>query len=163
MSAELVSVLVARDRPCHRITAPLLPLPLDLLHISASIDPPSAGPVAHFCAQRSDQGWGCGWRNIQIMASHLLLRGTVAGGTDQIMASHLLLRRQEAAGGTEAGAGGREGSPIGATLFGGAGFVPDIGGSGRGERVCGPAVIRPGRGKRVWGLVEEEESTGPYP
>ena len=74
-----------------------------------------AGPVAHFCAQRSDQGWGCGWRNIQIMASHLLLRGPGAGGT-------------------EAGSGGLEGG-IGAALFGGAGFVPDIGGSGRGGGV----------------------------
>ena len=80
------------------------------------------------------------------MASHLLLRGTVAGGTDQIMASHLLLRRQEAAGGTEAGAGGREGRPIGATLFGGAGFVPDIGGSGRGKGMGRGCAAQPSLG-----------------
>ena len=31
-----------------------------------------AGDVDHFQTERSDSGWGCGWRNIQMVCSHLL-------------------------------------------------------------------------------------------
>lgn len=34
------------------------------------------GPVQHFCAAPEDKGWGCGYRNCQMLASHLLLRGS---------------------------------------------------------------------------------------
>ncbi|KAF5837111.1 peptidase family C78-domain-containing protein [Dunaliella salina] len=34
-----------------------------------------SGPVHHLCSSRQDQGWGCGWRNIQMQISHLLARG----------------------------------------------------------------------------------------
>lgn len=33
-----------------------------------------AGPVDHYESQEADQKWGCGWRNIQMMASYLLRR-----------------------------------------------------------------------------------------
>ncbi|KXZ45539.1 hypothetical protein GPECTOR_53g125 [Gonium pectorale] len=50
-------------------------------------------PLQHFGAAAADRGWGCGWRNIQMLSSALLLR-----------------------------------SPqLRAALYGGAGFVPDIG------------------------------------
>ncbi|CAL8463782.1 g3316 [Coccomyxa elongata] len=32
-----------------------------------------SGPVHHFHAASQDSGWGCGWNNIQMLASHLLL------------------------------------------------------------------------------------------
>lgn len=52
------------------------------------------GDIDHFQSNESwDVGWGCGWRNIQMLSSHLIRQ------------------RQEA----------RE------TLYGGSGFVPDIG------------------------------------
>lgn len=35
------------------------------------------GHVDHFCSGREDLGWGCGWRNIQMGASHLLRRRQV--------------------------------------------------------------------------------------
>ncbi|PNH08235.1 Zinc finger with UFM1-specific peptidase domain protein [Tetrabaena socialis] len=50
-------------------------------------------PLQHFGAGASDRGWGCGWRNIQMLSSALLLRSP---------------QLREA-------------------LYGGAGFVPDIG------------------------------------
>lgn len=31
-----------------------------------------AGDVDHFQSEKSDSGWGCGWRNIQMVCSHLL-------------------------------------------------------------------------------------------
>ena len=33
-----------------------------------------AGPVDHFCSEMDDLGWSCGWRNMQMIASHLLQR-----------------------------------------------------------------------------------------
>ncbi|KAK9805023.1 hypothetical protein WJX73_003581 [Symbiochloris irregularis] len=33
-----------------------------------------AGGLQHICTQPQDAGWGCGWRNIQMLTSHLLLR-----------------------------------------------------------------------------------------
>ena len=31
-----------------------------------------AGDVDHFQTEKGDSGWGCGWRNIQMVCSHLL-------------------------------------------------------------------------------------------
>ena len=33
-----------------------------------------AGPVDHICSAPGDMGWGCGWRNMQMLATHLLRR-----------------------------------------------------------------------------------------
>lgn len=33
----------------------------------------AAGPVTFCCRGQADAGWGCGYRNIQMQASHLLL------------------------------------------------------------------------------------------
>lgn len=30
------------------------------------------GDVDHFQSEQKDTGWGCGWRNIQMVCSHLL-------------------------------------------------------------------------------------------
>lgn len=43
------------------------------------------GSVQHMSRQYADSGWGCGYRNIQMMVSHLLkrsteLRSTLFGG-----------------------------------------------------------------------------------
>ncbi len=51
------------------------------------------GAVQHFSSQAPDSGWGCGFKNLQMLLSHLLQRGPAV---------------KEA-------------------LFGGVGFVPDIG------------------------------------
>ena len=36
-----------------------------------------AGHVDHYQATNSDSGWGCGWRNIQMLSSHLVQRDEV--------------------------------------------------------------------------------------
>jgi hypothetical protein len=42
------------------------------------------GPVEHFSVQSHDSGWGCGWRNMQMLISHVLatrpVRGAAAAG-----------------------------------------------------------------------------------
>lgn len=77
----------------HRIEGGLITLLKNCLECENSTSMIS-GYVDHFQSIRSeDMGWGCGWRNIQMVSSHLLME------------------RQEA----------RE------ALFGGSGFVPDIG------------------------------------
>ena len=40
-----------------------------------------AGPVNHFPSQTADRGWGCGWRNMQMIASYLLQRDQVCKAT----------------------------------------------------------------------------------
>jgi hypothetical protein len=55
----------------------------------------NAGAVGfHSGSGQADSGWGCGYRNIQMQASHQLMRGDPA---------------------------------VRAALFGGCGFVPDVG------------------------------------
>jgi len=38
----------------------------------------AAGPLHHYHAAPQDVAWGCGWRNIQMLSSHLLQRNEVA-------------------------------------------------------------------------------------
>jgi len=33
--------------------------------------------VDHICSMPGDLGWGCGWRNMQMLATHLLRRRQV--------------------------------------------------------------------------------------
>ncbi|GAX82300.1 hypothetical protein CEUSTIGMA_g9729.t1 [Chlamydomonas eustigma] len=79
-----------------------------------------SGPVQHLSGQYNDRGWGCGWRNIQMISSHLLVHCRRSSGRPH-----------------EDGRGGRGSLPqeeissndkltIQRALFGGAGFVPDI-------------------------------------
>jgi hypothetical protein len=49
---------------------PLVPPPLS--RCAPSFAP--AGYAAHVCRQSLDSGWGCGYRNLQMLASHLLAR-----------------------------------------------------------------------------------------
>lgn len=56
-----------------------------------------SGPVVHFGGQRADAGWGCGYRNIQMQASHFLAAAQTSGQ-----------------------------SALVSSLFGGAGVVPDV-------------------------------------
>ena len=71
-----------------------------------------SGPVRHFRSQYSDQGWGCGWRNIQMMTSYALDLEEAAVGTS---------RDDSAAKDIPAG------ESLSSRLFGGMRFVPDIG------------------------------------
>eukprot|EP00210_Caulerpa_lentillifera_P009594 g9151.t1 len=48
-----------------------------------------AGPTQHFCAQSEDRGFGCGYRNLQMLVSHLLTRseihrGVLFGGVEYV-------------------------------------------------------------------------------
>ncbi|KAG1668609.1 hypothetical protein FOA52_001478 [Chlamydomonas sp. UWO 241] len=50
------------------------------------------GAVHHISAQYADRGWGCGWRNIQMLSSHVLqqVRGRCTEGAEQNSVSHPL-------------------------------------------------------------------------
>ena len=71
-----------------------------------------SGPVRHFRSLYIDRGWGCGWRNIQMITSYALDVEEAAAGTSRDDSAV----RDIPSGGS-----------LSSRLFGGMGFVPDIG------------------------------------
>ena len=80
LHAPTPATVAAAQRPdkCVAVDGGLLPLLAGVLERQAL--PPRTrysallcGPLEHYQAQAFDAGWGCGYRNIQVQLSHLLL------------------------------------------------------------------------------------------